>query len=59
MPRSILFLKHYGKDIIFIPHSVISNDTNYKNIINYFKLGAFLFEEYTKYLVSYIILQIY
>ena len=56
MPRSILFLKHYDKDMIFIPHPVRSKSQKYNNRIDYFKLDPFLFEEYVKYLLSFLIL---
>ncbi len=59
MPRSILFLKHYGKNITFIPHPVRSKNQKYNNRIDYFKLDVFLFEEYAKYLLSFLILVIY
>ena len=59
MPRSIMLLKYFDKKITFIPLPVFINYNKNGDIFNKIKLNRFLFEEYMKYLLSYIILFFY
>ena len=59
MPRSIMLLKHFEKKLDFVPLPVFMNYNKNGNILDKIKLNKFLFEEYIKYLLSYIILFFY
>ncbi len=59
MPRSIMLLKHFGKDLSFIPMPVSPSSRENTKLIDQMKLYAFLFEEYCKYILSYPILFFY
>ena len=59
IPRSIMLLKYFEKKLNFIPLPVFINYNKDGDIFNKIKLNKFLFEEYMKYLLSYIILFFY
>tara|TARA_S200000501_G_scaffold352706_1_gene371814 strand:+ start:724 stop:1299 length:576 start_codon:yes stop_codon:yes gene_type:complete len=59
MPRSIMLLKYFEKKLNFVTLPVFTNYNKNGNIFDKIKLNKFLFEEYIKYLLSYIILFFY
>ena len=58
IPRSLLLLKYYSPDIDFIANPVFKNNYEDKAIRKIIGNGTFLFEEYIKFVFTYIFVKI-
>tara|TARA_Y100001954_G_C15602204_1_gene498551 strand:- start:117 stop:683 length:567 start_codon:yes stop_codon:yes gene_type:complete len=58
MPRSILLLNHYESDIKYNQYPVQKKNYNNSNFTNVIKKNFFLYEEFFKFVVTYILIKI-